>query len=109
MFIHTGDTPFRCNLCEKGFTQNGNLNKHMLIHTGDMPFQCKLCDKEFVQSCSLKQHMLIHTGDRPFQCKLCDKEFTQAVISNGTCWFILETCNSNLKTFIRETLIIILY
>ena len=60
MLIHTGELPFSCKVCEKGFTQAGNLNKHMLIHTTDKNFKCKECDKGFATSIHLKRHMLIH-------------------------------------------------
>lgn len=30
--IHTGDKPFRCEVCNRGFAQKGNLNKHKRLH-----------------------------------------------------------------------------
>jgi uncharacterized Zn-finger protein len=27
--IHTGDTPYECDICGKGFSANGNLQTHI--------------------------------------------------------------------------------
>ncbi|KAL3284336.1 hypothetical protein HHI36_018500 [Cryptolaemus montrouzieri] len=74
---HTGAKPFICNLCGHKFTQKSNLQKHIATHNGDKKFECGICHKGFVQKANLIRHLRIHTGEKPFQCDLCGHKFTQ--------------------------------
>ena len=61
---HTVETPFRCNFCDKSFTQNGDLIKHKRRHTGEKPFKCNFCTKAFSQKINdLSTHIKIHAGE----------------------------------------------
>ena len=79
-FARLGDNlcvPFQCDLCEKKFTLQGHLNRHLKIHTGEKSFKCDFCEKKFTQKGDLKRHLTIHTGEKSFQCDWCGQRFSQ--------------------------------
>ena len=90
MKILTGKKRFACAVCDKTFSQSGNLKVHMRIHTGEKPFRCSICDKSFSTSGGLKVHMRIHTGEKPFACSVCDKSFSESGDMKNTRELTLE-------------------
>ena len=69
--------PFKCNQCNKRFTDSSGLIVHQLVHSGVRPFQCNQCNKRFTDSSGLIVHQRVHSGVRPFRCNQCNKQFTQ--------------------------------
>ena len=87
MRTHTNEKPYECDVCEKRFSDSGNLKKHMRIHTNEKPYECDVCDKAFRQSGHLKTHMRIHTNEKPYECDVCERRFRESGALKSTCVF----------------------
>ncbi|KAL1124397.1 hypothetical protein AAG570_001026 [Ranatra chinensis] len=49
-----------CNLCFKTFACNSALEIHYRSHTKERPFKCTICERGFSTKGNMKQHMLTH-------------------------------------------------
>ncbi|XP_066435864.1 zinc finger protein 271-like [Eleutherodactylus coqui] len=75
--IHTGLRPYVCDLCGSSFRQKSQLDRHRLVHTGERPYRCAFCTKGFRDSTELRVHFRVHTGERPYSCPICQKSFSR--------------------------------
>ncbi|XP_001863404.2 zinc finger protein 43 [Culex quinquefasciatus] len=82
---HVNPDAFRCEVCNKSFTESDGLEKHnKWVHTPDSekPFKCEICDAAFYKDYLLRNHMKYHISmeQKIFNCKDCDKSFGTAVL-----------------------------
>lgn len=63
-----------CPICDKILWRQ-NLHQHMRSHSGDRPYKCDVCSKMFGNSIDLRRHAIVHE-DRSkrlwYQCPFCE-------------------------------------
>lgn len=58
--VCSGQKPYQCHVCNKNFSQNGNLQEHLRIHTGEKPFCCDYCGRKFTTSSQVSCDFNVH-------------------------------------------------
>ena len=76
---HMETTPhsYTCELCDKEFTAERFLRKHLVITHSKGVFECEVCHKKLKNEHYLKSHSMIHTGEMPFECNVCGSKFNR--------------------------------
>ncbi|KAA3680921.1 uncharacterized protein DEA37_0008537, partial [Paragonimus westermani] len=58
----SGERPFECRYCSKGFSTRSGVNTHERTHTGQRPYVCRICGRRFAAGSNLIFHKYTHTN-----------------------------------------------
>lgn len=67
-----------CEICGKTMDSR-SIKRHIRSHTGERPYPCSYCKKGFSTAFALKTHVRKHTKEKPYMCEFCPMAFPQKV------------------------------
>lgn len=77
---HSGVKSFKCTLCERRYTTQINLDRHIrIIHKRERQHTCSTCQQTFTQLASLRLHQSVHEAERQFGCDVCNHKFKSEI------------------------------
>lgn len=67
---------YQCAVCSKCFRSQYAIRQHSYVHTGERPYPCHLCDKKFKDGSNRRRHVLgQHSTPTNWPCSDCTKKF----------------------------------
>lgn len=78
-YSHPGFNQYRCQTCLKVLSSKQNYKQHLMLHTGELPFKCDMCSEGFRQTGQLAAHRKSHLEKaRKVQvCKVRNRQLTE--------------------------------
>ncbi|XP_064465146.1 zinc finger protein ZFP2-like [Ornithodoros turicata] len=76
--MHTGENPWKCDLCPAQFNRNAHLRLHKRTHNGEKPYKCDVCPAKFRRSSDMQRHKRTRTGEKPYKCDVCPAKFSRS-------------------------------
>ena len=74
MVTHTGARPYKCKYCDRDYTAQGDLNKHLRIHLGENIYACDECPKTFKYKAELRHHKSVHFKENKLKTITVDQK-----------------------------------
>ena len=72
--MHKEGGNFTCPHCQKTFTENPNIRKHIGPFHAEKRFSCTVCTKSFTGGDKLKTHLVRHSEAKDFMCDDCGEQ-----------------------------------
>ncbi|XP_053686214.1 zinc finger protein 718-like [Sabethes cyaneus] len=79
--IHLNIKDYRCEQCQRTFTDRSSLRIHEGRHAGKS-FDCSFCAKSYFSKNELRQHLTMQHLERRYTCDVCERKFPSRTILN---------------------------
>lgn len=77
--VHLQIKPYSCDMCERQFYTESNLNSHKRVHSLLSKEQCEFCSKTLKCRRDLVVHVRKHIGVKPCSCPVCGQSFYSSI------------------------------